>query len=306
MIDETREVAHRWWITGKSVRGAAHRRRDIPNQDALNWTPLEDRRPPVLVALADGHGGEKSFRSDVGARIAVNVALDALGELVEARRRNDDEDNLTFVNRFCHEYIPRKIWTYWRRAVDEELERTPFEKSELALVFPDNPPENPIRDERRFRPFGSTLVAALFTDEFFFFLQLGDGDAIVVDDRAVATRVFDDPPTLGEETHSLCGEEAWKRTKCRFQKISDQPPVLTLLATDGYSKSFVNDEAFLQVGTDLLKIVRKQGVDYVDHNLETWLSEASSDGSGDDATAALIYHLEDDEGSPIPSLPPIG
>ncbi len=77
-----------------------------------------------------------------------------------------------------------------------------------------------------------------------------------------------------------------------FQILEDAPPALILISTDGYANSFISEEAFLKVGTDILKLIRSDGLDEVDSNLETWLAEASHAGSGDDTTLAIICRME--------------
>jgi serine/threonine protein phosphatase PrpC len=74
--------------------------------------------------------------------------------------------------------------------------------------------------------------------------------------------------------------------------LLDPPPVLILLATDGYANSFVNEAAFLQVGTDILEMIRADGLEAVQESLETWLSEASQAGSGDDITLGILCRAD--------------
>ncbi|MDQ3699739.1 MAG: protein phosphatase 2C domain-containing protein, partial [Chloroflexota bacterium] len=66
----------RWRVVGTSVRGASHRRHGLPNQDALRWWPESGLGPPLVLAVADGHGSAKCFRSDVGSRLAVAAAVE--------------------------------------------------------------------------------------------------------------------------------------------------------------------------------------------------------------------------------------
>lgn len=65
-----------WLAFGASVRGATHAQRDLPNQDALAWAPPDGHGPPLVLALADGHGEARSFRSHHGARLAVQAACE--------------------------------------------------------------------------------------------------------------------------------------------------------------------------------------------------------------------------------------
>src|SRR5690242_8472149 len=69
-----------WQVIGCSVRGPSHERSGLPNQDAIGWS--EDSTTTVL-AVADGHGSAKCFRSDVGSRLAVDAALTVIPELFD-------------------------------------------------------------------------------------------------------------------------------------------------------------------------------------------------------------------------------
>jgi hypothetical protein len=88
--------------------------------------------------------------------------------------------------------------------------------------------------------------------------------------------------------------------------VVGSPPALILLATDGYANSFVNEEAFLQVATDIWEIIRDEGLATVTENLEGWLERASQEGSGDDITLGLLCRLDllptDEERSMIEAL----
>ena len=62
-----------WRAIGRSVRGASHVRSSLPNQDAIAWFPDSGKGPPLIVAVSDGHGSPRNFRSDVGSKIAVEI-----------------------------------------------------------------------------------------------------------------------------------------------------------------------------------------------------------------------------------------
>ena len=46
----------------------------------------------------------------------------------------------------------------------------------------------------------------------------------------------------------------------------------------------------MKIGTDMLSIIKEEGIDYVKNNLETWLKETTASGSGDDITLGLLYN----------------
>ena len=78
-----------WDCVAKSVVGASHARRAMPGQDASGFVRREDT---LIVALADGHGGENYDRSDVGARLAVAVGLAVFEEFHDRLIRSSQGD----------------------------------------------------------------------------------------------------------------------------------------------------------------------------------------------------------------------
>src|SRR2546428_13129367 len=88
-----------WHIIGESVKGASHQRSGRPNQDAITWFSTSDNSLPLTLAVSDGHGGAKYFRSDKGASFAVTAARDTLSQFQESLSSFSNsswlEENLT-------------------------------------------------------------------------------------------------------------------------------------------------------------------------------------------------------------------
>ncbi|RME53000.1 MAG: hypothetical protein D6790_18145 [Caldilineae bacterium] len=149
-------------------------------------------------------------------------------------------------------------------------------------------------------PYGATLLAALLTPRFHLYLQLGDGDILVVDREGAVRRPprAPDPRLLANETTSLCNKEAWRNMDIHFQPILDAPPALVLLATDGYANSFADEEGFHQVARDLFQMLTApKGPETVQQELPAWLAATSAAGSGDDISVALAWRTTE-EGAP--------
>src|SRR5436305_1513624 len=77
---------------------------------------------------------------------------------------------------------------------------------------------------------------------------------------------------FGNETTSLCLPDAWNDMHVDVQPES--APALILLASDGYANSFSDDAAFRRVGSDLLEMIRADGLDAVSQALPGWLADA--------------------------------
>src|SRR5215213_10293435 len=98
----------RWRVVGHSVRGATHERAGRPNQDAIHWTPPSSDRLPLILAVADGHGSSKSFRSEWGARLAVETAAEVIGDFLQGQ-----SESLSATKRAAEEWLPAALVRRW-------------------------------------------------------------------------------------------------------------------------------------------------------------------------------------------------
>jgi serine/threonine protein phosphatase PrpC len=285
-----------WRVYGQSVRGAAHERLGLPNQDAIRWLPASGVGPPIILGVSDGHGSAKSFRSDVGSRLAVEQGAWMVQDLLDGQ---PDPTNLSAVKRTAEDYLPREIVRRWQEMVQEHLAKNPFTPEELDIVA-EQQGEDARRkvEENPLLAYGATILIVLVTTDFILYLQLGDGDILVVNEDGQVNRPLPkDERLFANETTSLCRAEAWLDVRFRFQAIFDKPPALILLSTDGYSNSYRNDADFMKIGTDMLEIIRTEGIQMIRSNLEDWLEETTRAGSGDDITLGILYLTE-----PMPAV----
>jgi protein phosphatase 2C-like protein len=263
-----------WTVLGRSVCGASHRRRGAGNQDAIAWS--EAGQSAVAAAVADGHGSAASFRSAAGAALAVQAAVSVLRDFAEEHSAYDSA---------AAAELPARLVAHWRLLVNRDLVLSPFSDAEAAAT-------NGRRDAH-WRAYGSTLLAALATPTHILYLQLGDGDILIVSENGAVSRPWPrDSRLLGVETTSLCGSDAVEEMRLAIEPHAGDSPAMVLLATDGYANSFREEDGFLRTGKDLLELVRENGVGGVEGNLEGWLNEASELGSGDDITLAVLCRRE--------------
>ncbi len=280
-----------WCAIGQSVRGAAHLRTGMPNQDAIRWLPASGTGPPLILAVSDGHGSPRYFRSHVGSEKAVETAAWMVQDLLDGQ---PDPSNLSAIKRTAEDRLPQMVARRWEKAVAEHIQQSPLTPDELGTLEKQKGTaarqavvENPAL------AYGATVLAVLIAETFILYLQLGDGDILVVaDDGRVSRPMERDDRLFANQTTSLCTPDAWRDVQVRFQAVVDPAPAMILLATDGYANSFVNEAAFRQVGTDILEMIRAEGVEAVQESLETWLSEASQAGSGDDITLGILCRAD--------------
>ena len=301
--------ANSWRVVGRSVQGASHARGGIPNQDAIQWFPDSGVGPPLILSLSDGHGSPRNFRSDIGAQFAVEAATNLMRELLLAGEPDPSSSltaSLSTIKRTAEERLPGEVVRRWRAAVAQHLENQPITSEELETLEKrrDAKARRAIEKDRQVA-YGATLLSVLITSGFILYMQLGDGDILTVADNGEVTRPMTrDPRLIANETTSLCMTDAWREVQIKFQALYGPHPALILLSTDGYANSFVNEEAFLKVGSDILDILRTDGLEVVEQNLSDWLKDASQAGSGDDITMGLVFPVAILP-APAPEPPPV-
>jgi len=283
-----------WRVIWKSVKGTSHIRSGLPNQDAISFSVSNHISGlPLIVAISDGHGSAKSFRSHVGSEFAVKESISIILEIFDEYYKNDIQ-NYSFIKNELADRLPKKIVQAWRRNVEIHVQKNPFTSDELSKLLAKEG-INAIQtiQDNIYVVYGATLLIAAVTDHFMFYLQLGDGDILNVFNNGATVKVIPrDEKFIANETTSLCSNSSWNEFKFKFQTISSEAdlPALILLSSDGYSNSFRDDDNFLKVGNDILEIIKNDGVKYIADNIETWLN-ASSEKSGDDVTLGIITRI---------------
>jgi serine/threonine protein phosphatase PrpC len=272
-----------WRALGASVRGASHLRSGAPNQDALR---IDAHETAAVAVVADGHGGARHFRSADGANLAVQAAHEALKALAPtfAAAAQPERAQLAAVE------LPQRIVSRWVELARGDLSARPLTEQELAGVEAGEGVE--AADSVRADPllaYGATLLAALAVPGALVISQLGDGDVLLVDASGRARRpVPRDERLLGSLTTSICRPGAEADFRSIVLEGDAARPALLLLSTDGYANSFRSDADYLKVGTDFLDLLRRHGADAVDRQLPSILEDASTNGSGDDITLAML------------------
>jgi hypothetical protein len=280
-------MSSRWTALSASVQGASHEHRGQGNQDAVRLKNPSGANDVLLLAVADGHGSARSFRSDRGAALAAECALRELRHFI---RRLGLDAPLSRVRNQAKTRWPKTLIAAWKSAVRADLTARPFSQLEFA-AFPESPPAVKPGEElpiTAYLAYGATLLAVAITPRYILYSQLGDGDILTIHADGVASRPL---PRLHEfmanQTVSLCSHHAPDEFQIRVDALRGHVPALIMLSTDGYANCFSNDEDFFKVGVDFLSYLRSEGVGFVSEKLKVWLRQSSHDGSGDDITVGL-------------------
>jgi hypothetical protein len=285
----------RWKALSASVRGATHEQNGLRNQDAVRMRNPRPSEDVLLLAVADGHGSTRSFRSDRGSGFAAECALRELRRLV---RRLGPNPPLTRVRNAAKNLWPGAVLRAWKEAVRADIARQPFSPIDFA-AFPEPPPswkpgeEPPIS---AYLAYGATLVAVAITRRYILYSQLGDGDILCVLSDGTVTRPLPRQHAFqANQTVSLCSDHAAGEFQVRVDPIRGPAPAIIMLSTDGYANCFDDDSGFFRVGADFLTYLRAEGAGFVSEKLEDWLRQSSHDGSGDDITVGMAVRTHFDQ-----------
>jgi Protein phosphatase 2C len=278
----------RWTALSASVQGASHEYRGQGNQDAVRLKNPSGAEDVLIVAIADGHGSARSFRSDRGSALGAECALRELRRFI--RRLGPDAPLSRVRNRAMHQW-PKTLVAAWKSAVRADLAARPFTFLEFA-AYPEPPPVVKPGEElpvTAYLAYGATLLTVAITRHYILYFQLGDGDILTVQADGVVTRPLPKRHEFqANQTVSLCSHHAHGEFQIRVDALrGGTAPALIMLSTDGYANCFGDDGEFFKVGADFLSYLRAEGSAFVGEKLESWLRQSSRDGSGDDITVGL-------------------
>jgi hypothetical protein len=289
----------KWVVNGTSVRGPAHLKSGTPNQDSLKWV-ISNLSDSIILSIADGHGGSMHFRSNIGSKLAVNVATSVLDNFFS--RPSIEISNVSLYKDAVRFSLPRLIVNNWIKKVDDHVNKYPFSEKEIHFLSKSKGPK--ISEKVLANPkiaYGSTLLVSILTGEFVVFMQIGDGDILVTNahgntflplDRIGCPLSNYNKSRLSlSDTESLCMDDSWLEFRTGIFSHCDLQPQLILLTTDGYSNSFGSNNDFFKIGSDYLDMLKEYGFSYLVRNLGTLLRQTSIKGSGDDITMGFMYNL---------------
>jgi hypothetical protein len=206
-----------------------------------------------IAIVADGHGSEKHFRSDVGSRTAVEVAdaaiIQFLKLLSKEKKSYSDSHHMDEQLKQLEGYII----THWRQAVLKHFGAHPLNDAEKTICAEEN--LDPAVENNRVRMYGTTLIAAMVQKTIWFAIQIGDGKCAILDPAGVPQfpPSLDDERLMGGKTSSLCDSDALGNFRHAFGYESIHG---VTVATDGVTDSFI-PENYLELHKRLYTDVTK-------------------------------------------------
>jgi serine/threonine protein phosphatase PrpC len=266
-----------WSVVKGSVIGPSHIKAGLPNQDSFSH---DSENGVHIIGVADGHGSRTCFRSHIGSKLATDAVIHEAKPLdVEKLDALDNELAFAFTRKWAE-----KVLKAWVIAVLAHLKEHPFTSIEVDGL--DAKGRHSL-GKNALLAYGATLIAVIITPNRILGYNLGDGDLLTAHGKKVTNTVFKDDDTIGNSTYSLC--TSGSMSKLAHVNMPTKDLDWIMLATDGYRNSYRNEKGFYKVGKDLLKLHHKHGKNVIEENFNTWLSETTTGGSGDDLTAIVLF-----------------
>lgn len=249
-----------------------------------------------IIIVADGHGASACCRSDYGAKMASEVAMEQLQIFAREMQTIWEENHKEYEVFLQEKHQKKKIKTLtdsiiakWHQKIMENLKHFPLSVKEYEQVG-----EYAVEYQAgRKLPhiFGSTLIAALWIDSVLVLLQQGDGRCNIF----YGNLEIDQPIPWDEHCHanvttSLCDDDASLTIRSCVIDLQEIPVIACFLGSDGVEDSYRTMEGnYIFYKEFMIEIMeRNYEKKKVEEYLEEYLPRFSQIGSGDDISVAAI------------------
>lgn len=300
-----------------SCQGESHKATDKPCQDYSHCYATSNGIAVAIVC--DGHGGERYFRSQYGAKFAAEVTDNAVWSFVQnidaglfegkqytavgpTLPDKGDTEKPTNKEFIAFRQLFSNILYRWNEKINEHAEANPlndWEKTHVKEKYL-NEFESQMTLDREQRTilektYGCTLMAYVQTPEYWFAFHLGDGKMIAY--NIVNGKVqwqepvpWDDRCFLNKTT-SLCDSDALNEFRYCYEG-DGKFPAAVFLGSDGLDDSFGDITNLVNFYIQIVKMLANDGIEATQKSLEETLPQLSKIGSKDDMSVATIFDLK--------------
>ena len=219
--------------------GATHIKKNLPRQDR---TTAKEEDGVYIAASADGHGSRRHFRSEIGAEIACDTALEEISRCV--REKGDLPSS-----KEEYKCLMESVAAGWQEKVQIHYQEHPWTEEELEeekLILTESQYNTLLEEKDVLIPYGSTLCAVFVKNEKWGAIQIGDGSLTIV--TTGGEYLWPMPKSLvnyGNKTSSLCYDPMKDFRFCNgYGKLT-----ALLVYTDGI------DKILMPEGNDLISFL---------------------------------------------------
>lgn len=290
-------------IFAQSVIGTKHMNEKCSCQDFADAVEIEGDIIQIM-AIADGHGSGDCFRSEIGAKYAVQTAIEQAGIALAEHADHFSESGIqNFKYNLCQAWrnMVKKDWN--ERMVHGGLGENEPRYQEVsekyrALYASSNPD---VFEKHLYKAYGTTLLCAISIGTQLLLLQIGDGTCVVLRRNGeFCTPVPREEDNFLNVTVSLCQENA--HTKIRHAVLDNNDndplePVAIFLSSDGLDNCFPYEEnekyLYQKFYPVIINNILKQGFSTTEKEIaEELLPHMTNKSSKDDIS--LAYFITED------------
>lgn len=254
-----------------------------------NQSPLKAKPFCSMAIVADGHGGDAYPRSARGSQFAAESARHCIAEFLRAKKKEPSRvarpENSVPSEQEVKQLV-RSVVKEWNDRVEEDLDAKPLGSSERS-VFSE---KVNAKDKVPRHVYGTTLIAAITTENYWFGFHIGDGRCTVLnEDGSFAQPIPWDDRCFLNVTSSICDDDAAERARVY---IARDKPIAIFVCSDGIEDSYPvndNDKYLAKFYRTLAISFAERDFDDVCTDIKEALPVMSKKGSGDDMSLAGIF-----------------
>ncbi len=285
--------------------GASHKKNDKPCQDAAIHYSDENM---AIAIIADGHGSPQYFRSDIGSRIATEVALNGIKEFIENNPEKPEifvDKDRDYSNRNGQKLFARlisNIISTWFEGISADEQAFPLAQDERLDTIEEKYRLKYLNDDNHqyfSHAYGTTVIAVAITEHYWFGFHIGDGrcEVLFANGEWEQPIPWDDRCFLNSTT-SICDDDAFQRARVWYgpTEKDSRLPVALFVNSDGIDDSYSVDEDIKQkqlanLYRSVVLTFTKEGFERTNAQLPTLIERFASGASQDDVSMAGIIHI---------------
>lgn len=252
--------------------GTAHISRGMVCED---YSLCFENSEMAVAVISDGHGDRNCFRSARGSYIACHAAVE------QALKYHSPSEKMISE-------IEKSILSEWKKNVIADCMADPVREEELSDVSEEM--AIAVRGgSRLLKAYGATLIMAVFTKDFWYAVQIGDGRFVSVYDNGVYKQPipWDDERCVGNYSTSLCDDDAISEFR---YACGSRLPLAVFMGSDGVDESFDGDGLY-KFYYMISNWYRYLPMPEFRRRLHELLGKVSAGGSADDVSVSGIVNF---------------
>jgi serine/threonine protein phosphatase PrpC len=268
---------------------------------SLHYPSCQVAAPLAIAVVADGHGDENCFRSARGAEFAATVARDAIIKFVDRLRpgllqiiKLKRWPSKEIFEKYIHDLI-KHIIASWHGKVETDYTINPFKDEEMANAG-EKYRKRYAAGQDLHHAYGTTLIAAAITKEYWFGVHIGDGRfTALYRDGDFAQPVPWDERCYLNVTTSICDDDAFETARICYAPASEKLPAAIFLCSDGVDDNYPveeNEKHLYKLYRTIALTFAEDGFDSTCLQLKDLANSFATKGKGDDTSIAGFVDME--------------